>query len=79
VRALSDRPAGFVTGQTGTYADYEQRASNARREAAIADIAFGVGAVAALGAVYFLVARPDGKAKAALSVGPAAVRFGGSW
>jgi tetratricopeptide (TPR) repeat protein len=79
LQALSDRPTGFVTGQTGTYADYEQRASNARRKAAIADIAFGVGAVATLGAVYFLFARPDGRAKAALSIGPDAVQFGGSW
>jgi tetratricopeptide (TPR) repeat protein len=72
VRALSDRPTGFVTGSNGTYADYEQRASNARREAAIADIAFGVGIVAALGAVYFAVSQSDSKTGAA-------VRVGGSW
>jgi tetratricopeptide (TPR) repeat protein len=44
IKALGDRPkSGFVTGRDGTYADLQEQADTAHREAIVADVGFGVG------------------------------------
>jgi hypothetical protein len=84
VRALSDRPTGFVTGRDGTFADFESRNATAHREAIAADVAFGAGIAAAVATtiLYFARTRQVAPAKdvnvtATWLPGGAAVGFGG--
>lgn len=56
ISALSSKPkSGFVTGETGSYADLEDRAQSAHTRAVIADVGFGVGiaSAAACALLYF--------------------------
>lgn len=56
ISALSSRPkSGFVTGETGSYADLEDKARDAHARAVIADVGFGVGiaSAAACALLYF--------------------------
>jgi tetratricopeptide (TPR) repeat protein len=79
LRATSDRPSGFVTGVDGTFADLQSRTDTAHREAIEADVAFGVGALAAVGAALLYFGRTDAapaKATSGLVVGP--LRDGGA-
>ena len=58
VKASSDKPpSGFVTGKDGTFDDLQTRASNAHREAVLADVGFGVGIAAGIGAALLYVLR----------------------
>jgi hypothetical protein len=47
VKALGDRPSGFVTGVNGTFSDYQSQASTAHTEAVVADVCFATAVVAA--------------------------------
>jgi tetratricopeptide (TPR) repeat protein len=61
LKAESEKPpAGFVTGKDGTFSDLENRATTAHDEAVLADVGFGIGAAAAVGAIllYALRTRP---------------------
>jgi tetratricopeptide (TPR) repeat protein len=58
VKALSDQPSGFVTGRSGSLADYQRLQTNAHREAIISDVGFGVGLAAAALTAYLYFARP---------------------
>jgi hypothetical protein len=53
-------PTGFVTGKDGTFGDLQNRATTAHNEAVVADVGFGIGAVAAVGTIllYALRTRP---------------------
>lgn len=57
VRALSLEPKNFVTGRDGSYADLRDRTNDAHTSAVVADVAFGVGAVAALATAYLYFGR----------------------
>lgn len=55
VKALGDKPSGYVTGVNGSFADYQSQANTAHTEAVVSDVCF-VGAVVAAGAaagLYF--------------------------
>jgi tetratricopeptide (TPR) repeat protein len=71
VKALSDRPNGFVGGVNGSYSDFQQRNDAAHREAIAADVAIGVGVVATAAAAWLFFSRaPDPRRAAALSFAP---------
>ena len=58
VKASADKPkSGFVTGRDGTFDDLQTKASNAHREAVLADVGFGVGIAAGVGAALLYVLR----------------------
>jgi Flp pilus assembly protein TadD len=58
VKASADKPkSGFVTGKDGTFDDLQTKATNAHREAVLADVGFGVGIAAGVGAVLLYVMR----------------------
>lgn len=58
LKASADKPkSGFVTGRDGTYDDLQTKASNAHREAVLADVGFGVGIAAGVGAALLYVLR----------------------
>ncbi len=48
IKALTDRPVGFVTGQDGTFADFQHRNELAHDEALATDASFGVSIAAAV-------------------------------
>ena len=58
LKASADKPkSGFVTGRDGTFDDLQTKASNAHREAVLADVGFGVGIAAGVGAALLYVLR----------------------
>jgi tetratricopeptide (TPR) repeat protein len=67
IKALADRPSGFVTGQDGSFAEFQHRNDVAHGEAIVADASLGVGIVAAVvtAILYF------GRASASVDVAPA--------
>ncbi len=59
VKAAVDKPpAGFVTGQDGSYPDLQSRADTAHREAVIADVGFGLSIAAGITAAVLYFGRP---------------------
>ena len=58
VKAVTDRPTGFVTGPDGTYPVLQDKTDTAHREAIIADASFGLSVVAGITAVVLYFARP---------------------
>ena len=66
-----------MTGKDGTYAEFEKRNDDAHTSAIIADVALGVGVVAALATVWLYFGRtktPDrAPENGALRVGPGGV------
>lgn len=66
IRALALEPKNFVTGRDGTYADLQSRTNDAHTSAVVADVAFGVGAVAALATAYLYFGRTKETRAAAL-------------
>jgi tetratricopeptide (TPR) repeat protein len=62
IKALADRPSGFVTGQDGSFADFQHRNDVAHGEAIVADASFGVSIAAAVvtAILYFGRSVPDG-------------------
>jgi tetratricopeptide (TPR) repeat protein len=66
VKAEQDRPPSpFITGRNGTYSDLADRQANAHQEAIMADVGFGVSAVAAAATAVLFFTRTH-------TVGPAA-------
>jgi tetratricopeptide (TPR) repeat protein len=63
VRAVHDRPDGFVTGRDGTYADLVKRTDDAHKSAIYADIGFGVGIVGVVAATILYFSRTRHKEK----------------
>ncbi len=57
LKAMSDRPTNFVTGQSGTFASFQSRNDQAHQEAIFADVSFGVGALATVLAAYLYFGR----------------------
>jgi hypothetical protein len=57
IKALADRPNGFVTGQDGSFADFQHRNDVAHGEAIVADASLGVGIVAAVVTAFLYFAR----------------------
>lgn len=58
VRAVDERPSsGFVTGRDGSYASFEDQARSAHDQAVMADVALGVGVIAAAATFYLYFAR----------------------
>jgi tetratricopeptide (TPR) repeat protein len=71
VRAMSDRPTTFVGGVDGTYSDFQQRNATAHTEAIAADVALGVGVLAAgVTAWLFFGRAPQNTETPALSLAP---------
>ena len=65
VKAEQDRPPSpFITGRNGTYSDLVDRQANAHQEAVLADVGFGVAAVAGASAAVLFFTRTH-------TVGPA--------
>jgi hypothetical protein len=65
VKAEEDRPPSpFITGRNGTYSDLVDRQANAHQEAVLADVGFGVAAVAGASAAVLFFTRTH-------TVGPA--------
>ena len=59
LKATSTRPqSGFVTGRDGNYNDLQSRAVSAHNQAVAADIGFGIGIAAGIGAALLYVLRP---------------------
>lgn len=73
VLALTTRPSDFVTGRDGTYADLQSKTDSAHTFAIVADIALGVGIVAAVATIYLYFGRT--KDAAIGLVGPGGIRF----
>ncbi len=70
IRALATRPANFVTGRDGTFADLQSKNDSAHTSAIVSDVGFAVGVVSAVAAAYLYFGRtrdPD-----AASIAPAA-------
>jgi tetratricopeptide (TPR) repeat protein len=70
IKALADRPTGFVTGQDGSFADFQHRNDVAHGEAIVADASFGVGIVAAVVTAILYFARdsaPDAASTSSVS------------
>ena len=66
VKAEQDRPPSpFITGRNGTYSDLADRQANAHQEAIMADVGFGLAAVAAAATAVLFFTRTH-------TVGPAA-------
>lgn len=57
ILAVSNKPSDFVTGRDGTYADLQQKTSDAHTQAIVADVGFGVGIVAAVVTAYLYFGR----------------------
>ena len=57
ILAVSSKPSDFVTGRDGTYADLQQKTSDAHTQAIVADVGFGVGIVAAVVTAYLYFGR----------------------
>lgn len=72
VLALTTRPSDFVTGRDGTYADLQSKTDTAHTFAIVADIALGVGLVAAVATVYLYFGRTR---DASSALGPGGIRF----
>lgn len=66
VKALTSQPSNFVTGRDGSYETLKSQTDDAHTSAVVADVAFGVGIVAAIATAYLYFGRTkDTKAKAA--------------
>jgi len=76
IKALSDKPTGFVTGANGnTVSDLQNKVNSAHTEAIVADVCFIGAGVAAAGAAVLYFARyrddaPTGSNSTRLSVTP---------
>lgn len=78
IRALSLDTSGFVTGRDGSYQDLQQRTDDAHTSAIVADIGFGVGALAAVVTAYLYFGRtktPSSKVTASASPLPGGGAF----
>jgi tetratricopeptide (TPR) repeat protein len=71
IKAVVDRPTGFVTGPDGTYPVLQDKTDTAHREAIIADASFGLSVVAGITAAVLYFARP--RAAAATTADPPTV------
>jgi hypothetical protein len=72
-KAEVDRPIdGFVTGQDGTFTDFNDRTDFAHREAVVADIAFGASLAAGVTAAVLYFARTRDGARSLRSSGESA-------
>jgi len=74
IKALTDRPTGFVTGKSGSFADFQHLNDVAHGEAIAADVSLGVGVVASVvfAILYFGRAQdapPAADAKVSISLG----------
>lgn len=81
VYALTSRPEGFVTGRDGSYAELEQKTDSAHTAAIVADIGFGVGAVASLATALLFFGRTKDTTAASRGAAPPArarVSFAGA-
>ncbi len=60
LKATSNRPpaSGFVTGRDGSYADLQDRADTAHKQAVLSDVGFAVGGLAVVGTVLLYALRP---------------------
>ena len=75
ILAVSNKPSDFVTGRDGTYADLQQKTSDAHTQAIVSDVGFGVGIVAAVVTAYLYFGRtkvPSGPKRAGLVLPSAA-------
>lgn len=91
VKAESTKPpsSGFITGKDGSYADLQSRADTAHKNAIVADVGFGIGIAAGVGAALLYALRPKEAAqppvtgRATVSAAPlpggGAVLVGGSF
>jgi len=75
IKAMGERPSGFVTGRDGTYADLVSKTDAAHTSAVVSDIGFAVGIVGVAAAAVLYFARPKVMPKgvtvtAAPSIGP---------
>lgn len=68
--AVSSRPTEFVTGRDGTYAQFEQKNSDAHTAAIVADVGLGVGIVAAVVTAYLYFGRTKDPQRTGVVVGP---------
>lgn len=78
-KALADKPqSGFVTGQDGSFADLQNKANTAHKEAVFSDVGFGFGLAGGTAAVLLYLLRPKqapqapetGKATTSVSAAP---------
>lgn len=58
IKAIGEKPSGFVTGRDGTYADLASKADSAHTSAIVSDIGFAVGVVGVAAAAVLYFARP---------------------
>jgi len=72
IKALTDKPSGFVTGTNGSYQQLQSDVSTAHTEAVVADICFGTAAAAAVTAVILYFARERDPSSSSGSSSPSA-------
>lgn len=58
IKAMGERPSGFVTGRDGSYADLVAKTDSAHTSAIVSDIGFAVGVVGVAAAAVLYFARP---------------------
>lgn len=72
IKAMGERPSGFVTGRDGTYADLVSKTDSAHTSAVVSDVGFAVGIVGVAAAAVLYFARPKVQPKAAtVAIAPA--------
>jgi tetratricopeptide (TPR) repeat protein len=69
VLALTKRPTDFVTGRDGSYADLQDKTDASHTMAIVADVAFGVGVVAAIATLYLYFGRTKDPASTGWATG----------
>jgi len=84
ILAVASSPGdnSFVTGQNGSYADLENKANDAHTQAIVADVALGVGVVAAAITAYLYFGRTKDRGVATTAApvrGGGVVMLGGSF
>lgn len=58
IKALGEKPSGFVTGRDGSYADLQSKTDSAHTSAMVSDIGFAVGVVGLATAAVLYFVRP---------------------
>lgn len=67
IKALGERPSGFVTGRDGSYQDLVAKSDSAHTSAIVSDVGFAVGVVGVAAAAVLYFTRPKVMPKVAVA------------